>query len=141
MRTLLLSLFILLSALSFKVMAGGMHCAPVSQVTYVSDALPAVDKSTAIYTETVFISQQPTVRHTQNSESPFALWLGLFTLLLPATGIHRVMMGASWKLLPQYILTGGGFFFVLPVLDFIGMIRKPQHFQNNHTFLASIGKK
>lgn len=59
--------------------------------------------------------------------------------LLPFLGIHRVIMGGSAWLILAYVLTFGGFFMVLPVMDLVRMIVEPDHYRNNSKFLAALG--
>ncbi|MCU0448343.1 MAG: TM2 domain-containing protein [Bernardetiaceae bacterium] len=46
-------------------------------------------------------------------------------------GIHRVMMGGTGLLILGYIVTFGGFFGILPLVDFIRLIIDSSHYQDN----------
>ena len=58
---------------------------------------------------------------------------------LGSTGLHRVLMGGSYLLILWYCLTFGGFFFLLPILDFIRILIEPEHYENNNKFFAAFG--
>lgn len=59
--------------------------------------------------------------------------------LMPFLGIHRVVMGGSAWLILAYVLSFGGFFMLLPVMDLVRMIVEPDHYRNNSKFLAALG--
>lgn len=58
---------------------------------------------------------------------------------IPYLGLHRVIMGGKWWLIPLYIVTFGGFFGILGFMDMIKMIIEPEQYRNNHHFLAALG--
>jgi len=58
---------------------------------------------------------------------------------LGSMGLHRVFMGGSYLLILWYCLTCGGFFFLLPILDFIRILMEPEHYENNNKFFAAFG--
>lgn len=59
--------------------------------------------------------------------------------ILPYLGLHRVMMGGKWWLIPLYAFTFGGFFGILGFMDMIKMIIEPEQYRNNHHFFAALG--
>lgn len=59
--------------------------------------------------------------------------------MLPYMGLHRVMMGGKWWLIPLYIFTLGGFGGILGFMDMIKMIVEPEQYRNNNHFLAALG--
>lgn len=56
---------------------------------------------------------------------------------LGALGIHRVMMGGSALLILGYILTAGGIFGLLPLIDFIRLIINSDHYKDNSRFFRA----
>jgi TM2 domain-containing membrane protein YozV len=46
-------------------------------------------------------------------------------------GIHRVVMGGSGLLIIGYLFTFGGFFGILPLVDFIRLIIDSSHYEDN----------
>ena len=60
-------------------------------------------------------------------------------VLLGGLGMHRVVMGGSPWLILAYTFTFGGFFFVLPFMDFVRLLSEPEHYRNNSKFLAAFG--
>lgn len=71
-----------------------------------------------------------------DKETIFSIILCAF---IGASGIHRVIMGGSPLLIIAYILTFGGFFFLLPFMDFVRLWAEPEHYKNNNKFLAAFG--
>lgn len=63
----------------------------------------------------------------------------LLCILLGQWGLHRIVMGGSPWLILWYVISFGGFFGVIPFLDFIRMILEPEHYQNNNKFFAAFG--
>ncbi|MBX7242919.1 MAG: hypothetical protein K1X92_14350 [Bacteroidia bacterium] len=59
--------------------------------------------------------------------------------LIPYLGIHRVIMGGSYWLIVGYIVSFGGFFGLLPFMDFVRILIEPEHFRGNNKFLAAFG--
>lgn len=59
--------------------------------------------------------------------------------LIPYLGVHRVMMGGSYWLIVGYIVSFGGFFGLLPFMDFIRILIEPEHYRRNNKFLAALG--
>ncbi len=59
--------------------------------------------------------------------------------LLPYLGIHRVLMGGSYWLIVGYIVSLGGFFGLLPLMDFFRILLEPEHYRGNSKFLAAFG--
>ena len=60
-------------------------------------------------------------------------------VLAGAIGVHRVVMGGSPWLILAYTFTLGGFFFILPFMDFVRLLSEPEHYKNNSKFLAAFG--
>jgi TM2 domain-containing membrane protein YozV len=58
---------------------------------------------------------------------------------LGSMGFHRVIMGGDYMLILWYCLTFGGFFMILPVLDFIRILIEPEHYEDNSKFFAAFG--
>jgi TM2 domain-containing membrane protein YozV len=52
-------------------------------------------------------------------------------------GIHRVVMGGSGLLILGYILTAGGIFGLLPLIDFIRLIIDSDHYKDNSRFFRA----
>lgn len=66
--------------------------------------------------------------------------LALLTcFLVGGLGFHRLLMGGNIMLVFWYCITFGGFFMLLPFLDFIRMLIEPEHYQNNNKFFAAFG--
>lgn len=66
--------------------------------------------------------------------------LAIFLCVMAGSmGIHRVVMGGSPWLIVAYTFTFGGFFLLLPFMDFVRMLSEPEHYKNNHKFLAAFG--
>ena len=59
--------------------------------------------------------------------------------LVPYLGIHRVMMGGSYWLIVGYIVSFGGFFGLLPLMDFFRILLEPEHYRKNNKFMAAFG--
>lgn len=66
--------------------------------------------------------------------------LAIFLCILAGSmGIHRVVMGGSPFLILAYTFTFGGFFLLLPLMDFLRILSEPEHYENNNKFLAAFG--
>ncbi len=61
----------------------------------------------------------------------------LLCFFLGWLGIHRVFMGGSALLIVGYILTAGGFFGLLPFIDFIRLIINSDHYKDNSRFFRA----
>lgn len=61
----------------------------------------------------------------------FALFLGFF-------GVHRVYLGGSGLLILGYIVTFGGIFGLLPIIDFIRIVAEgTDHYEDNDALFAA----
>lgn len=66
--------------------------------------------------------------------------LAIFLCVLAGSlGVHRVVMGGSPWLIMAYAFTFGGFFLLLPFMDFFRLLSEPIHYKNNNKFLAAFG--
>ena len=62
----------------------------------------------------------------------------LLTFFLGLTGIHRVYLGGRPVLILFYLITFGGIFGLLPIIDFIRLlIGQMDHYVDNDKFLAA----
>ncbi len=52
-------------------------------------------------------------------------------------GIHRLVMGGTPLLILGYLLTAGGFFGILPLIDFIRLIINPAPYEGNNKLFAA----
>jgi len=57
-------------------------------------------------------------------------------LLFGGLGIHRVILGGKWWLILLYIITFGGIFGILPLIDLIFLIIEPDRYQGNSKFFG-----
>lgn len=80
----------------------------------------------------------PITKKAKNLDS--TTFLAIFLCVLAGSlGIHRVIMGGSPWLIMAYAFTFGGFFLLLPFMDFVRMLAEPVHYKNNDKFLAAFG--
>ncbi len=62
----------------------------------------------------------------------------LLAFFIGWTGIHRVYLGGRPVLILFYLITLGGFFGILPLIDFIRLIiGHMEHYEGNDKFLAA----
>jgi len=62
----------------------------------------------------------------------------LLAFFLGGLGIHRVYLGGKPILILFYIITFGGIFGILPLIDFIRLIiGHMDHYENNNSFIAA----
>ncbi len=62
----------------------------------------------------------------------------LLNFFLGGLGIHRVYLGGRPLLILLYLVTLGGFFGLLPLIDFIRLlIGQMDHYENNDSFFAA----
>lgn len=62
----------------------------------------------------------------------------LLTLFLGGLGIHRVYLGGRPLLILLYIITFGGIFGILPLIDLIRLIiGHMDHYEDNNSFIAA----
>ncbi len=52
-------------------------------------------------------------------------------------GLHRLVMGGTPLLILGYLLTAGGFFGILPLIDFIRLIINPAPYEGNNKLFAA----
>lgn len=62
----------------------------------------------------------------------------LLAVFLGCLGIHRVYLGGSWLLILGYIITFGGIFGLLPLIDFIRIVAGGiDHYMGNNALFAA----
>lgn len=73
-----------------------------------------------------------------NSGENKVLGAALLALFLGGLGIHRVYLGGSGLLILGYIVTIGGLFGILPLIDFVRIITGGiDHYQGNNALFAA----
>lgn len=73
-----------------------------------------------------------------NSGENKVLGAALLALFLGGLGIHRVYLGGSGLLILGYIVTFGGLFGILPIIDFVRIISGGiDHYQGNNALFAA----
>ena len=93
--------------------------------------------------------------HTFKRPSKFKMWIAktmvkatggdsnqiiavLLAFFLGVIGLHRVYLGSSPLMILWYIISFGGIFGILPLVDFIRLIiQGTSHYENNNDFLAA----
>ncbi len=87
------------------------------------------------------VHQTITKSITKKAKNPESMTvLAIFLCVLAGSlGVHRVVMGGSPWLIMAYAFTFGGFFLLLPLMDFVRMLSEPIHYKNNNKFLAAFG--